>query len=262
MIRLKNLLVEIGGSLTNKLYPSYWVQKQVPKIAASLGEEFDRVLGGGANGIASLLKSGKVLKITTDMNEVAAASRYRTKQNVPHLVSIYDVRPLTGNIIAANDTEATADDRYNIDRPSHSSFEKPSWYVIIMDYIIPFNTQEKDVWWVICNAYLKPDADINKLKQKLTDTAAEYNLPEITVNKFLQQRDSVLSAFKRNDVHADEAHTENMGWNSQGQLVHFDWWMIDQKSEYWNRKQNVPRRLNKAVKYDASGIDTPNDPTM
>jgi hypothetical protein len=52
-----------------------------------------------------------------------------------------------------------------------------------------------------------------------------------------------------------------MGWNKQGQLVHFDFWMSD-----WDGMgapmKSKPRRLNKAVRYDATGIDTPNNPDM
>ena len=58
------------------------------------------------------------------------------------------------------------------------------------------------------------------------------------------------------------AHEDNVGWNSQGQLVHFDWWMRLHSDYNETKYQTTPRRLNKPVKYDASGIDTPNDPTM
>ena len=78
-------------------------------------------------------------------------------------------------------------------------------------------------------------------------------LPETWINTMITQRQSVLAAFRRNQVYTREAHSENMGWSRHGKLVHFDWWMSF---------QDKPRRLNKSVQYDASGIDTPNDPTM
>lgn len=257
MIKLKTLLAEsLRSEDTNHVL--YWILKHAPSIAAKLGEQIDKELGGGANGVAFLLKSGKVLKITGDDQEVAAASRYRTKQNVPHLVSVYDVRKLEGDIVNPED-------------PNYAKF-KTSWdrsrqfYVIIMDAVTPFNKHEQQIWSYNGRAYLNPSFDDEITRDKLLNYIDEHQyltLPEGWVDKIIAQRQSVLAAFKRNSVYAIEAHSENMGWNRQGQLVHFDWWMSLESDFFGNtRFQNKPRRLNKPVQYDASGIDTPNDPTM
>ena len=245
---------------TDPAHVKYWIMKHVPAIAAKLGEQIDRKLGGGMNGVAFLLKSGKVLKITGDKQEVAAASRYRTKQRVPHLVSVYDVRELEGDIV-----DPTS--------PDYATF-KTSWdrsrqhYVIIMDAVTPFNNHEQSVWQDLGQDYLNPRFDDEITREEL-ESFIDGNtygrmLPETWINTMIAQRQSVLAAFRRNQVFTQEAHAENMGWNRQGQLVHFDWWMVDQTqtSDTWTRFQDKPRRLNKPVRYDASGIDTPNDPTM
>lgn len=104
MIKLKTLLQEADWA-GNKSpdYIMYWVKKHAPSIAAKLGERIDKELGGGMNGVAFLLQSGKVMKLTGDPREVAAASRYRTKQRVPHIASVYDVRKLEGDIVDPED---------------------------------------------------------------------------------------------------------------------------------------------------------------
>ena len=71
MIKLKTLLMESLRS-EDPNHVMYWIVKHAPSIAVKLGEQIDKELGGGANGVAFLLKSGKVLKITGDPREVAA----------------------------------------------------------------------------------------------------------------------------------------------------------------------------------------------
>jgi hypothetical protein len=257
MIKLKTLLAESLRSEDSN-HVLYWILKHASNIAIKLGEQIDKELGGGANGVAFLLKSGKVLKITGDDQEVAAASRYRTKQNVPHIVSVYDVRKLEGDIVNPED-------------PNYEKF-KTSWdrgrqfYVIIMDAVTPFSKNEQEVWDLIGQDYLNSSFNDENTEDKLLHTLEEnpyLRLPEGWIDKLITQRQSVLAAFKRNSVYAREAHSENMGWNRQGQLVHFDWWMSVESDFFGNtRFEKKPRRLNKPVQYDASGIDTPNDPTM
>jgi len=88
---------------------------------------------------------------------------------------------------------------------------------------------------------------------------SRFKVPEDWASRLMSQRQSVLSAFKRNSIMPSEAHGDNMGWNKQGQLVHYDFWM---QTNNGFSMQSTPRRLNKPVKYDASGIDTPNNPDM
>ena len=258
MIKLKTLLTESGWSNSPEA-PIYWIKKHAPIIAVKLGEQIDKELGGGYNGVAFLLKSGKVLKITGDNREAAAASRYRTKQNVPHIVSVYDVRKLEGDIVDPNDPTIDTIIRNMIDSADQH-------YVIIMDYVTPFGDHEKQVWDRISADYLNPRFDDAITRDELVSYMEENSylrLPEDWIDKMITQRQSVLAAFRRNSVFAQEAHSENMGWNRQGQLVHFDWWMSVESDFFGtHRFQTRPRRLNKSVQYDASGIDTPNDPTM
>jgi len=257
MIKLKTLLIESLRS-EDPNHVLYWILKHASNIAAKLGEQIDKELGGGVNGVAFLLRSGKVLKITGDTQEVAAASRYRTKLNVPHLVSVYDVRKLEGDIVDPNS-------------PDYAKF-KTSWdrsrqfYVIIMDEVTPFNNHEQQVWREISDDYLSPRFSDEITREELESFIDEHRnltLSERWIDTMITQRQSVLSAFRRNSVYTLEAHGENMGWSRHGKLVHFDWWMrLDSDHDLIQQFETRPRRLNKPVQYDASGIDTPNDPTM
>lgn len=242
----------------NPDYVIYWIVKHAPHVAAKLGEQIDKELGGGANGVAFLLRSGRVMKITPDTREVAAASRYRTKQRVPHIVSVYDVRKLEGDIVNPADPNRA---RFNSVWDNYKQH-----YVIIMDAVTPFNNNEQQVWERVYQDYLNPrftDAITRDELESVIDENTNLTLSETWVDTMIAQRQAVLAAFRRNSVFALEAHSGNMGWNRQGQLVHFDWWMSLESDMFNNlRFQERPRRLNKPIRYDASGIDTPNDPTM
>ena len=266
MIRLTDLLLE--GERDDPNYVQYWMIKHAPSIAKQLGETVGRLLGGGANGLAWLLASGRVMKLTPDRKEVAAASRYRTKQSVPHLVAVYDVRPITGQRASAESPEFGASDDYWKKSQANMINATEAWYVIIVDHVTPFSETEQFMWWGVGQRYLDPtfpDRAISAiLQQRESDLpSAKGQLPAGWNERVMQQRNSVIAAFRRNRVYAAEAHGENMGWNQQGKLVHFDWWMLgDPKAETQPRYETKPRRLNKAVRYDASGIDTAGDPNM
>lgn len=263
MIKLKTLLREADWE-GNKSpdYIMYWVKKHAPSIAAKLGERIDKELGGGMNGVAFLLQSGKVMKLTGDPKEVAAASRYRTKQNVPHIASVYDVRKLEGDIVDPEDPTLDTITRNMIEGAVQH-------YVIILDYIIPLSEYEKQIWLYTHRDYLNPTYTDEHVKTRIGMTIDNTStmsyattLADNWLDKLIAQRQGVLAAFRRNSVHSNEAHEDNVGWNRQGQLVHFDWWMRLHSDYNETKYQTTPRRLNKPVKYDASGIDTPNDPTM
>ena len=266
MIRLTDLLLE--GAQDDPNYVQYWMIKHAPSIAQQLGETTSRLLGGGLNGLAWLLQSGRVMKLTPDKKEVAAASRYRTKQSVPHLVAVYDVRPITGPRadIANPEFAATADPWFKRMQADRINATEP-WYVIIMDHVTPFTYPEGIMWTNVRRMYLDsryPDAEVlDRLNHQYDFPSTKGKLATGWIERLMQQRSSVIAAFRRNRVHGDEAHEENMGWNQQGKLVHFDWWMLgDPKADSQPRYETKPRRLNKPVRYDATGIDTPGDPNM
>jgi hypothetical protein len=259
MIRLKSLLEQ---SWKNPERDLYWIDRRVPGIAGQFGETVSHILGAGYNGMAYLLTSGKVLKVTPDANEVAAASRYRTRQASPHVVRVYDVRAITGDIIDPEDAEASDDQKSRMQYTA-------TWYAIIMDYVTPFTPYERTIWEYTYADYLNTrysDQDVMiEIQDALENTAhlshAEQ-LPESWAQDLVAQRGSLIAAFRRHKIYASEAHEENMGWNASHQLVHFDFWMRTSGDIATSTIQRVPRRLNKPVQVDATGIDTPDNPNM
>jgi hypothetical protein len=183
-------------------------------------------------------------------------------------VAVYDVRPITGDRAQIDNPEfaATTDPWFKRMQADRINQTEP-WYVIIMDHVTPFTYPESIIWRNVQRRYLDPrypdDQVLDRLNHESDFTPVRGNLSTGWIDRVMQQRRSIISAFSRNRVHGDEAHGENMGWNQQGKLVHFDWWMLgDPKAETQPRYETKPRRLNKAVRYDASGIDTAGDPNM
>jgi hypothetical protein len=259
MIKMKTLLEQAWKNPQRELY---WIDRRVPSIAAQFGETVDRILGAGYNGMAYLLTSGKVLKVTPDRNEVAAASRYRTRQASQHVVRVYDVRPITGAIIDPEDAEASDDQKARMQFGA-------TWYAIIMDYVTPFTPYERLIWEYTYADYLNTrysDQDVMmEIQDAIENTknlSTAVDMPASWIDNIIAQRTSLLAAFRRHRIYASEAHDENMGWNAQHQLVHFDFWMRTSGDIATSTIQRVPRRLNKPVQFDATGIDTPNNPDM
>jgi hypothetical protein len=259
MIKLKTLLEQAWKNPQGEMY---WINRRVEVIAAQFAETVESMLGAGQNGMAYRLTSGKVLKLTPDRNEVAAASRYRTRQSSQHLVSVYDVRPITGAIIDPEDAAASDDLR------SRLEWTRP-WYAIIMDYVTPFTPHERTIWEYTYADYLNTRYTDDNVRLEIEDAmnntrnlSTATTLPASWIDRIITQRAGVLKAFARYQIYASEAHEDNMGWSPQGQLVHFDFWMRAYQGNQPIGVQNKARRLNKPVRYDASGIDTPNNPDM
>lgn len=259
MIKLKTLLEQAWKNPQGEMY---WINRRVEAIAAQFAETVDSMLGAGMNGMAYRLTSGKVLKLTPDRNEVAAASRYRTRQASQHLVRVYDVRPITGAIIDPEDAEASDDLR------SRLEWTRP-WYAIIMDYVTPLTPYERTLWEYTYSDYLNTRytddnvrLEIEEAMHNTSNLPSAEQLPATWIDRIIAQRAGVLKAFARYQIYASEAHEENIGWSPQGQLVHFDFWMRAYQGDTPIGIQNKARRLNKPVQYDASGIDTPNNPNM
>jgi hypothetical protein len=259
MIKMKTLLEQVWRNPERELY---WIDRRVPSIAGQFGETVDRMLGAGYNGMAYLLTSGKVLKVTPDRNEVAAASRYRTRQASQHVVRVYDVRPITGAIIDPEDAEASDDQKARMEMAS-------DWYAIIMDYVTPFTPYERTIWEYTYADYLNTRYSDHDIMMEIQDALENTEhlshaetLSDAWAQNLVAQRASLIAAFRRHRVYASEAHEDNMGWNAQRQLVHFDFWMRTSGDIATSTIQRVPRRLNKPVQFDATGIDTPNNPDM
>jgi hypothetical protein len=260
MIRLKTLLEQItpeerAAQMAKEDYDPY---QYVREIAAAFGETYNgEDLGGGANGRAFGLASGKVLKITQDRDEIVSAAHFRTRSKARHIISYYDARRV-------------------IPRANNAMY-----WAIILDRVRTLEKWEAYIWNAIQQRFFDTAYTNVELHQYvMTYTAQEMqripnykntNVDDIEawIESMIRQRAEILRDVKSYGIRTYEAHQGNVGFDAHGQFVIFDLW-----SSRSSRNTSVIaslRKLNKPVdlrpllqrgKPDASGIDTPNNPDM
>ena len=91
MIKLKQILLEAKAS-DSKYFKA--IEDNLDHIAYQFAESSPRYVGSGFWGRAYETAAGRILKITSDPNEVAIASRFKKLSARPHIIGIYDVRPI------------------------------------------------------------------------------------------------------------------------------------------------------------------------
>ena len=217
MIKLIDLLTETAAD------------NYINQLANGMGETIKSKLGSGANGTAYETTSGNVLKLTTDDHEVALASRLRTKRLYKHIINVLAVRPIQNS-----------DD-----------------YVILMNKVTPFNYEEQNLWNYVTNRYFNrqfTDKQFMEWVDRQPERAGSYTMDLDFINKIVQQRRGVLRDFSELRIVWQEAHAGNMGWNQQGNLVHYDAWQLQHYSKgtysTWNvNKEPYKRGLGKTIPY-------------
>jgi hypothetical protein len=243
MIRLKSLLTEWTYSTS--------VDAMVPlisQVASQFGETVAKYAGGGANGKAWILQSGKVLKLTSDGTEVTTAVWKKAKGQCKHVVGYYDIRQII-----------------NIDSDDINYYG--AVYAIIMDGITPLMDEQKRWYSRFYDQYF----DYRFTDDDITNDVYEYSAePEFLAfwNNMISQRKSVLIDMRQQGVFTGEAHAGNVGFDRKTptQFRVYDVWR--QKSMKKVYASGVPN--TRTIDYDAlinnkpdsTGIDTPNNPDM
>lgn len=187
----------------------------IDRIASAFHENVVSKLGQGYYGFAYKLASGRVMKITNSKSEINNAWRIHRRPKHPHIVGYYDVRRL-------GDSE---------------------WYALIMNYVTPFNYDEKTAWHTLHQDFIDPKRSDERF-ETLVNNAYRPGPAQDFWMRILPQRKSFLSALKKFHLNPHEAHSNNMGWDSAGRLTHFDTmvayddnkpWTLDN----WNRVKKV-----------------------
>jgi hypothetical protein len=112
-----------------KQSPDLIINSRIKEIAEELGENIDNYLSSGNYGFAFKTKSGKVLKITSDENEVNIAYKLSKYKNwMKCIVNYYNVGKIK------------SDNKSNRSELDISIYE---WY-ILMDYIEPLTREEQE----------------------------------------------------------------------------------------------------------------------
>ena len=165
----------------------------IDRIASAFHENVVSKLGEGYFGYAYKLASGRVMKITDNKSEINNAWRIHRRPKHPHIVGYYDVRRLGDS----------------------------DWYALIMDYVTPFNYDEKSTWGTLYQDFV----DYNRSDERfdrLIDNAYRPGPAQDFWKRVLSQRKSFLNALKKFKLNPYEAHANNMGWDEAGRLTHFD----------------------------------------
>lgn len=213
--------------LVNLLKEAYVSDDMLKQLALEMGETIVEFIGSGQNGKAYLTQSGKIIKYTEDLAEVALASRLRKKRLYKHIVNVYDVRPIEN----LNDA-----------------------YIILMDKVDTLNDSEEAQWNAVRREYLeRKNSDkqfLDWVDYQPERTSSRTIDPEF-IKKITQQRTGLLRDFSELRIMWNEAHGGNMGWNRHGNLVHFDAWQEEHYTKGYRTRFN-----GEPIRRDDGKLDT------
>jgi hypothetical protein len=248
MIRLKSLLQESFRTSVDA------IGDVINLIAQQFGETVAQFAGGGANGKAWVLQSGKVLKLTADPSEISTALWKKSKGQCKHIVGYYDIRQI-------------------INIPTDGINYHSNVYAIIMDGITPLTKEQKSWYSAFYEQYFAdrayPDKDLWMDLQAYNEKYLDLDPAFLSFwNNMMSQRKSVLADMHKQGVYTGECHAGNVGFDRKNptQFRIYDVWREDSMRKAWNHGIGETRIIdcNKLInnKPDASGIDTPNNPDM
>ena len=245
MIRLKDILTERKAS-ESKAFKA--VEDNLQHIAYQFAESNPRFVGSGYWGRAYLTDAGRVLKVTSDPDEVAIAARFKKLASRPHIVGIYDVRPISAVTIP-----------FGSDGREHDVFPR-GYYVIHMDAVTPLEKYKDgalaDVWEdkFLQSAFLRYGETDQQVRDRFDHVAKHFNI-EQDYNRLLSQRQKILQDARALGLKRAEAHAGNVGFNRHGNFVFYDM----QGSGYGDRPNlnNLGRPVDLTpddTRYDWTGI--------
>jgi len=245
MIRLKDILTERKAS-ESKAFKA--VEDNLDHIAYQFSETGARFVGSGYWGRAYLTDAGRILKVTSDPQEVAIASRFKKLASRPHIVGIYDVRPISPVTIPFGRT-----------RHVHDVFPR-GYYVIHMDAVTPLEKYSDgalaEVWEYegLQQAFLRDGETDQQIRERF-DRNAKHHGVFVDFRRLVSQRQKILQDARALGLKRNEAHAGNIGFNRHGNFVFYDM----QSRESFDRPN--PNNLGRPVdltpddtKYDWTGI--------
>ena len=212
MILLKNILLESRASEGNAFKA---VEDNLDHIAYQFAESNPRFVGSGFWGRAYQTDAGRVLKVTSDPQEVAIAARFKKLAARPHIVGIYDVRP-----ISPVETAIGTDGRIIEVFPS-------GYYVIHMDAITPLekyaNGALAGIWedQYLQSAFLRDGDSDQEIHDRFQQIVRHAGVEE-DFNRLLSQRQKILQDARALGLKRNEAHSGNVGFNRHGNFVFYD----------------------------------------
>jgi hypothetical protein len=201
------------------------MEDYVKFIANQYDEKITRYFGSGSFGRAYLTKSSKVLKITTDENEVAIAYKLSKKPWTKYIINYYNVESLR-------------------DFCDENNISEGDEFVLLMDRVKPFTYEaktdrEEEILKDALNYYTnkiqyKTDYFENVVDDELFfdnfDRYVSYNDKNYTdkvKEKILEWRPNIIGLvkeWKKFRIDSTDFHHGNVGWCLTGdkRIVQFD----------------------------------------
>ena len=182
MIKLKQILTESNPS-DSKAFKA--VEDNLDHIARQFAETGARYAGKGFWGRAYETDAGRVLKITSDPNEVAIASRFKKLSARPHIIGIYDVRPINAVTIP-----------FGSDGREHDVFPR-GYYVIHMDAVTPLESYKggklAELWEAeyLHRLFFRKDISDQRLRERIDHIAENYGVFDDYV-RLVSQRQKIM----------------------------------------------------------------------
>jgi hypothetical protein len=245
MIKMKQILLE-GRPSESKAFKA--IEDNLDHIAYQFAETGARYAGKGFWGRAYKTDAGRVLKITSDPNEVAIASRFKKLSARPHVSGIYDVRPIKPVRIPFG-----SDDRVIEVFPDE-------YYVIHMDAVIPLESYKggkmAELWEEehLHRLFFRADISDQQLRERYDHIAEHYGVFDDYVG-LMSQRRKIMQDARALGLSVGEAHAGNVGFNQHGNFV-----IYDMQSNRYGEQPN-PNNLGRPVdltpddtRYDWTGI--------
>ena len=245
MIRLKDILLEFKAS-ESKAFKA--VEDNLDHIAYQFAETGAQFVGSGYWGRAYQTDAGRILKVTSDPQEVAIAARFKKLASRPHVVGIYDVRPIGAVTMP-----------FGSDGREHDVFPR-GYYVIHMDAVTPLEKYSDgvlaEVWEdnYLQQAFLRDGETDQQVRDRFDHVAKHFKI-EQDYNRLMSQRQKILQDARALGLKRNEAHAGNVGFNRHGNFVFYD-----MQSPGMDNRPN-PNNLGRPVdltpddtRYDWTGI--------
>jgi hypothetical protein len=212
---------------------SFWYNKMVNDVAEFYYDGEVTFLNCGAYGEVFIFNNvpSKVLKITTDEDEIALVEKMRKLPELKHVINYYDVRKIQSEKVSDN-----------------------TYWAILMDRIIPIREYKGGRYRSIYEFYTSYTGNFGIERSKLADNFKNKwswenfwrdnkdnfdprwnksnKLTENQLKDFvLQVQEAVLELNKYNLIFLDDAHAGNVGFKTNGNFCYYD-----MKADYYKSK--------------------------
>jgi len=209
IVSLDMLLDPGKGSFTNVKLNNLVADLQEQlffKIADEVGLSVEKILGSGAQGYAIKTTSGKVIKISSNIDEVGAALRAKGRTTGRKHLSISNVYPLRIN------------------------GKTTKWYILEMDFLNTLDSDQKHWWTNLRRDFLSNEiSDSEFLKIATKFESNPFNNIKGSLKfwaPLIKQRKIIIKNVEKMDLNKLEMHADNVGFDKYGNFTAFDYWAL------------------------------------